>query len=539
MVPECVVLTPISTMLRESIILRYRQRIAQGDRSKLSKSELVDLIADFIEQLITTKSQSQIESLCLSEIALLEEGYPQPTVGKVYLPMYRKAIKNAINDGQLFLTKKTSHEYSYSKRTGESGSTQEHFALTYLKYDTATYGEFAATSADRNNTKQDNLQAVELDEFLAVSADLLQSVNPFDLAAGIAATTGRRFSEVVAKGSFSLADDPYWLLFEGQLKKRTKADQFLTPCLLPAATILAALERFRAHPRIVQLSQCTPDELNRSLANSVKRSVKNNFGRIVPILPGESAVSVHNLRGVYAQICNYYFCPPDRTTARFLQECLGHVISQEELKRSNSSATQYYFHYYLTDKIGQHLAAKGVLLELNEPVELVSEPEVATAIIQDDLVAALQAEIIRLWTPVNQTAALTVDLAAELATATDRIATLESALQDTHRRIDQLLTIVQPQIPRNSKRRTPATSKILMAIDAIYLWNSQQTQKFAVSQTLLLKATGCNRPAIQRVLADLAEEIDRHHAQFSISPRGQSRNIDAILQFLKDKVNDI
>jgi hypothetical protein len=257
-------------------------------------------------------------------------------------------------------------------------------------------------------------------------------------------------------------------------------------------------------------------------------------------LPGERAVSVHNLRGVYAQICNYYFCPPDRTTARFLQECLGHVISQEELKRSNSSATQYYFHYYLIDQLGHHLAAKGVLLGLEEPVEIASEPD--TNIVDqnnDDPIAVLQAEIDRLWTRVNRIAVPMVDLSKDLTIANERIATLESALRDTHRRIDQLLTIVEPQIPRNSKQRTPAISKILMAIDAIYLWNFQQPQKFAVSQTLLLKATGCNRPAIQQVLVDLAEEIDRHHAQFSISPRGQSRNLDTILQFIKENINDI
>jgi hypothetical protein len=119
-----------------------------------------------------------------------------------------------------------------------------------------------------------------------------------------------------------------------------------------------------------------------------------------------------------------------------------------------------------------------------------------------------------------------------------RLAFLENSLQEAHRRIDQLLTIVQPSLPRNSKRRTPATSKILMAIEAIYNWNAQQPQKFAVSQTLLLKATGCNRPAIQQVLADLQEEIDRHHVQFSISPASQSRNLEAIVQFVKESVND-
>jgi integrase len=526
-------------MSRQSIVDRYHQRIAQGDRSKLSKSELASLITDFIEQLAALKSRARIEAFCLAEIALLEKGYPQPTVGKVYLPMYRKALKLAIADGSLPLTKNTSHQYSYSKRTGDAGSTIEHFALTYLKYDTATYGEFAAASAGRNNTKQDNLQPVELAAFLAVTTDLLESDNPFDLAAGIAAATGRRFSEVVAKGTFTSTNDPYWLSFTGQLKKRAEADQFLTPCLVPATTILAALERLRSHPRLVLLSQGSPDALNRSLADSVKRSVQSHFGGIVPILPGEQAVSVHNLRGVYAQICTYYFCPPERTTARFLQECLGHVISAAELKRGNSAATQYYFHYYLVDAIGNHLSAQGVLLGVDAPVESEWEAEwEAEAVVPDDLVA-IPGEM-------SQAAVPAVDLSPELAALVDRVSqqeqrinSLEKALKDAHRRIDQLLTIVQPDIPRNSKRRTPAASKILMAINAIMEWNSHHEPQFAVSQTLLLKATGCNRPAIQRVLIDLAEEIDRHHTQLAISARHQPRDLDAILEFLKETVDAI
>ena len=263
----------------------------------------------------------------------------------------------------------------------------------------------------------------------------------------------------------------------------------------------------------------------------------------MPILPGEKAVSVHNLRGVYAQICTYFFCPPDRTTARFLQECLGHVISEAELKRSNSSATQYYFHYYLVDDLGGHLSAKGVKLGVNdsndsiEPLFIPAEP--AESVVQNDLLYALQEEVRRLWAQVNQTTVPVVDLSGDLANVLERVSSLEKDLKDAHRRIDQLLMIVQPDIPRNSKRHTPAATKILMAIDLIMEWNSSYDPKFAVSQTLLLKATGCNRPAIQRVLVDLAEEIDRHHAQFSISRRGQARDLNSILEWLKSRVVDI
>ncbi len=511
---------------RSVIIQDYRQRIKQGDRSKLSKTELETLITDFISQLAALKSKVRIVALCQAEIALLEEGYPQPTVGKVYLPMYRKAIKQAIEHQELPLTKNTSHQYSYSKRTGESGEAIEHYALTYLKYDTSTYSQFAATSADRNNTKQDHLQPVELEAFLMVTAELLQSKNPFDLAAGIAAATGRRFSEVVAKGSFSLTADPYWLSFAGQLKKRTEANHFLTPCLLPAAEVLAALECFRQHARIIQLAQGTPDQLNRSLADSVKRSVKSHFGKIVPILPGEKAVTIHNLRGVYGQICTYFFCPPNRTTPRFLQECLGHVISAEEFKRANSSATQFYFHYYLVDQLGHHLSAKGIKLATPDSAMELSTTPVLPIIDQED------GEIL----PPAEPAPSSPNLATDLALAINRITSLESALQDTQRRIEQLeqLSVTDALKPRAGERRPPAFAKILAAINAIYLWNSQNPQKFAISQTLLLKSTGCNRPAIQQVVTDLQEEIDNHHSTYSIAPRSQPRNLDPIISFVQE-----
>jgi hypothetical protein len=65
------------------------------------------------------------------------------------------------------------------------------------------------------------------------------------------------------------------------------------------------------------------------------------------------------------------------------------------------------------------------------------------------------------------------------------------------------------------------------------LWNSQNTQKFAISQTLLLKATGCNMPAIKRVLEEYAEMVNRHHAEYDIQPRHQSKKVDLILDFMQ------
>ncbi len=613
------------TLSKQLIIDRYRQRIAASERTRLTKTDLAELIIEFIDQLAIIKTKAKIQELCTAEIALLEEGYPQATIGKVYLPMYRKAIQTAVADGLLPLTKNTSREYTYSKRnSGDTGQAIDHFALDYLKYDSATYSQFAGISAERNNLKQDNLQPVNPDVFLAVAANLLASADPFDLAVGIAATTGRRFSEVVAKGTMTATNDLYWISFAGQLKKRTykknvEADSYLTPCLLPAMIVLDAMERFRQHPRIAALADFSAIEINRSLADSVKRSVIRNFGDsgIVPILPSESAVTVHNLRGIYGEICTHFFCPPDRAVSRFVQERLGHVISVDELKRANSSATQHYFHYYLVDSNGQHLGAKGIKLGGSPPTEIVVDdyedvdatpvqlellanpttkksvskaakktidrpveidsreslpPQPDTPTIDPQQFAALQQEVSRLWQHLNSTNTsqpqvnqeelttvqnTSVQLTQELVAAHSHIAELEQEVVTLHQanlgyqqRIEQLMDILQPSgakpiVKKSSpkisvsptkpaaERRTPAANRILAAIDTIMLWNHQKDQKFAISQTLLLKATGCNMPAIKRVLEEYAEMIDQHHVEYDIQPRHQSKKLDMILDFMK------
>ncbi len=612
------------TLSGQLIIDRYRQRIAASERTRLTKTDLAELIVEFIDRLAITKTKAKIQELCTAEIALLEEGYPQATIGKVYLPMYRKAIQTAVADGLLPLTKNTSQEYTYSKRnSAETGTAIDHFALDYLKYDSATYSQFAGISAERNNLKQDNLQPVNPDVFLAVAADLLNSDDPFDLAVGIAATTGRRFSEVVAKGTLTATNDLYWISFAGQLKKRTAANSYLTPCLLPAVIVLDAWERFRQHPRIAALADFSAIQINRSLADSVKRSVIRNFSDtgIVPILPSESAVTVHNLRGIYGEICTHFFCPPDRAVSRFVQERLGHVISADELKRANSSATQHYFHYYLVDSNGQHLGAKGIKLDRSSPTDIVADdyegldampvqlellanpttkksvgkvakkpiaervneilptsadtdeslpPETPT--IDPQQFAALQQEVSRLWQHLNSTNSsqpqvnpegltnvqnTSAQLTQELAAAHSRITELEQEVATLYQnnlgyqqRIAQLMNVLQPSRTNPSEktsspqisvepavlkpqRRVPAATKILAAIDTIMLWNHQNDQKFAISQTLLLKATGCNLPAIKRVLEEQAKLIDQHHAEYDIQPRHQSKKIDLILDFMQ------
>ncbi|NJL82104.1 MAG: hypothetical protein HC890_02380 [Chloroflexaceae bacterium] len=361
---------------RDEILTRYRTRIQNRDRLKLTKDEQEELIADFVAGLIELEDKEEIAQHCQSEIALLEEGYPVNTIARTRIPEYRKAITNAIAAGILTVTKANS-----TLVAEETQEIRKHYALIFFAYEPQVYEELKARDAKSNNLKQDELKPVNPQHFLEMASTLLESSNPYELATAIAAVTGRRFSEVLSKGEMAGTKGFYELSFSGQLKKKEAVSAYSIDTLLPATEVLNALYRLRSHSQIQELSGASVLEINAKANAPVNQAVQRHFQEtgIVPILAGEAAVTVHNLRGVYGEIAIHFFCPPDMSTHRFVQSRLGHVIGKTALEQQkNSGATEHYFHYYLVDAAGKHLGTKGVLLQettslLEEPSRLVPE----------------------------------------------------------------------------------------------------------------------------------------------------------------------
>lgn len=102
-------------LTREEIINSYRQRIQQGQRTKLTRDERENLALLLLDQLKQANSEDEIKSLCEKEIALLEEGYPQQTISSDILTLYRKVIRDAITVGDLPLTDSNSHIIQWTK----------------------------------------------------------------------------------------------------------------------------------------------------------------------------------------------------------------------------------------------------------------------------------------------------------------------------------------------------------------------------------------------------------------------------------------
>ena len=368
---------------RDSIIHKFRDRIQARERVKLRSAELEQLAECFAHELIELSQQGKddeqtIQALAQGEIALLEEGYPRQSVSGQYLSTYRKAIEAAIASGEIPLTEINSYDKHWEKRDGsDEGVEREHYALKHLKYDQTTYKRLREQSTAHNNQRQDDLQVVPLQRYLAQVSSLLEGNDSRHLAIAIAALTGRRITEVICKGHFEKTDYPYALHFSGQQKK-AEAVSFDILTLLPAQQVLEAVERFRGLRAIAPLvdegaghGDARVTSLNGRINTQVRKLFE--FTGIVPVPHGFKSVSIHRLRGIYGAISIHYFCPEHQHEHRFLQHYLGHVINGEVAP--NSRATDHYFHYRLSRPDGTLIGARGVKIPANGlPPTRVIEP---------------------------------------------------------------------------------------------------------------------------------------------------------------------
>jgi integrase len=371
---------------RDRTIDNFRDRIHSKTRTRLSKEEWSILVKGFVDLLIGAKAQEEIKALCEEEIKLLEEGYPQPSVAK-YITRYRKAIAIAIEDGSLPLTKANSHRFIHQQRvTGLQKERLEHWALTYLKYSPADYESIDKRSQETNREKQLNLRLVPVERYLEMLRGFLEKKGQFEarwLATAIAGVTGRRFAEVMAKGTFTLTEHPYLLRFEGQLKSRAgHGDGYNIVTLFPAAEVLEAIERLRQLPEVKAIAKLKGKALSEDL-NRFNQKLNNVCStalmQVVPPMEGKKSVSIHNLRSLYGAIAVHFFCPERQHEYAFVQHFLGHVM--------NSPATGHYFRYALSDDQDALLRTKGVMLDKVQELPLGVPEKEPVGELDDELLA--------------------------------------------------------------------------------------------------------------------------------------------------------
>lgn len=453
---------------REELIARFRDRIAAGERARLSRQERAELALHFVDRLARCKTEAEAIALCQAEIALLEEGYPVASVANQYLPEWRKAIALAVAEGRL---------PKQDLEPNEFGKRYEHWGLMYLLYPNAVHRALKQKTTAANNQKQDDLQPIRVDRFVGKARELLAGDTPYAWAVGLLAVTGRRFSEIVAKGVFKPTAHPFAIAFRGQLKKGIQsleeAQTFLIASLIECEQVLAVLERFRAHPRIQELADLSPDGINSRLNSSVRYYIQQAFEEtgIVPILTGERRVSAHNLRGCYAEVAVHFFCPPHQGTHRFVQAHLGHLIGERELaSRKNAGATEHYFHYRLVGERGQQVHEKGILLARFGPLpttvelesgELESEQPVIEAGIEEAVQPVIQKAVV-------EESLESVPMAiAPLSKSRSRMSRAQNQTEGrTEERTEAHMKAIAP-LPKSHQARTQVSAELMHELKAV------------------------------------------------------------------------
>ncbi|WOD36951.1 protelomerase family protein [Nodosilinea sp. E11] len=375
---------------RAEIVAAMEQRIENGDRTKLTKKELEELIAILVAKLVEmnalgTDTKAAIDRLCAAEQELLEMAYPRSSINSVYFPRYTKAIKSAIEAGRITLNGKNSYPRRWVKRNplpGEpsSGSEARHYALDGFTYPIEVQAQLRAATTQNANARQDERQPVDLDAYMDKINLLLASNDPIDLIIAIAAVTGRRHTEVVSLGQLEpcVADmaqmipqqHPYVLRFTGQQKAAKPAYNMLT--LVPAQDVMLAVEKLRASADVRDLSGVASDDPRMEALNArVNRRVVKVLGGVLPTPQGFTNISIHRCRAVYVPIALHFFCPPNMAEQRLAQHLLGHVLL-DDTTTGNASVTGHYYQYYLT-RNGKPLTARGVKLAASGPIPLPPE----------------------------------------------------------------------------------------------------------------------------------------------------------------------
>ncbi|MBE9038114.1 protelomerase family protein [aff. Roholtiella sp. LEGE 12411] len=176
-----------------------------------------------------------------------------------------------------------------------TGYELKHYALLLCGLDKKDWEERNETTrvSDRLITAdKDGNTGIEINpsEYLEVTANLLKSENPHELAVGLIAATGRRPHEILARGKFTPVEgEAYQVMFEGQGKKRGQNPVFKISTLFAASYIIERLNHLRQDASINSLIKQVTNEFKSNLAaqnkaiedkrgNSLRRVVQEYFG---------------------------------------------------------------------------------------------------------------------------------------------------------------------------------------------------------------------------------------------------------------------
>lgn len=195
-----------------------------------------------------------------------------------------------------------------------------------------TTGQYEALNDGQRQNLADRhtkyLTASQVDVLVATAANLLDSPNWYDVAAGIAVLTGRRISEILL-GNYQL--DSAWILKVSRLSKIIDKDLTIeVPTLIPAATVIAAIDKLQSELKIDDLIQNSNSDrqatqfVNERYSNAVLEACRTHYTGLVPPRTDKTDLYTHLFRAIYPTIASHWYCPPHIPVHQYKAEIQGH-----------------------------------------------------------------------------------------------------------------------------------------------------------------------------------------------------------------------
>jgi hypothetical protein len=307
-------------------IARQTYAAAQQCRSLKARATL------FVEAIAPLMNFDAIDAIAQQEGQWLRQTYPNiDTLGtKLSIAGYYKNLRRLL----LSAGKNAEPIERHDAAGNPIGTKLQHRALRWIGLTPEEWDRRNGTTRviDRLTQQQDKYPINPL-SYLTTADRLLESGRWAEIAAALVAATGRRPVEVIARGQFKVSQGGDRLQFIGQAKKRGEMPTLTIATLLPAARVVAAVERLRAAPTVAKvLAECGEDNgaVDRRCNASINRAVRTHFSDILSPRRAatRSRVNCQGLRAAYAVLVVQRDCPDGSPGEAMLYAArqLGHFV---------------------------------------------------------------------------------------------------------------------------------------------------------------------------------------------------------------------
>ena len=325
---------------------------------------------EFYQQIKDLKNPQAIEQCCDELLHTISPNWKnlKPKTIQNKLTPYNKLLR-AYPVENLIIGK---NAFIYHRKNGSEWLRHLYFQYTGLNSD--QWQEINQPIQDLKVARLQNKAPIPPAPYIEITRKLLRSYNPHELAVGLIAATGRRKTEILARGEFTLPEQPvdylhqdYQLIFSGQLKKREPEPPFAIGTLFPAKTVLLAWQRYRRTKECKQLlkriekletenksEQQITKIISDQRSHSIDRVVKKYYTTFLPPRHGAETDSAHTLRAASVHLITARECPKKIEPLLFASWQLGHFINDESV--DNSKLTRIitscgYLNYYVESEV--------------------------------------------------------------------------------------------------------------------------------------------------------------------------------------------